>query len=44
MKINEVEKKLLKTFSNEKLKVIEYKNMKSPIKVQCLSCGVIYSL
>ena len=44
MKINEVEKKLLKTFPNEKLKVIEYKNMKSPIKVQCLSCGIIYSL
>ena len=42
MTIKDIDKKLITFFPNECLKTIEYQDMKSPIKIQCLSCGKIY--
>lgn len=43
MTIAQVEQKIKEKYPNESFKVISYKSMREPFKVECLSCHTIYS-
>jgi hypothetical protein len=42
--MNLLEKRILKKYPNEKIKVLTYTKMKSAARVECEKCGTIYNM